>query len=80
MVTYLVIAHKEEVTDVSIVMKRDICHEIVLNLGVVVVVEDEEEEVAVEEEVSAEDLISPLEVHEVDGVAHQEVVAEEVSK
>ena len=51
MVTYLVIAHKEEVADVSIVMKRDICHEIVLNLGVVVAVEDEEVEVAVEEEV-----------------------------
>ena len=51
MVTYLVIAHKEEVRDVSIVMKRDICHEIVLNLGVVVAVEDEEGEVAVEEEV-----------------------------
>ena len=51
MVTYLVIAHKEEVMDVLIVMKRDICHEIVLNLGVVVAVEDEEEEVAVEEEV-----------------------------
>ena len=31
-------------------------------------------------DLQAEDLISPLEVHEVDGVAHQEVVAEEVSK
>ena len=40
------IAHKEEVADVSIVMKRDICHEIVLNLGVVVAVEDEEGEVS----------------------------------
>jgi len=62
MVTYPVIVHKEEVTHVSIVMKRDICHEIVLNLGVVVAVEEEEEEVAVEEEdlVSDKKTIIPL--------------------
>ena len=67
MVTYLVIVHKEEVADVSIVMKRDICHEIVLNLGVVVAVEDEEEEVAVEEEASVEEveaLLHPLDPQE----------------
>ena len=62
MVTYPGIGQNQVLSDVSIVMMRDICHEIVLNLGVVVAVEEEEEEVAVAEEdlVSNQKTIIPL--------------------